>query len=116
MTTYLRSNYRITGGKIDESAGAIGSSVAAAAATAIGTVSIAHGMGTAPTVAFGSPIAADTFGAYKYVALKGIDGTYLTFITASAAPGGSADTVQDTCIVSALSSAVVISFVWMAIR
>lgn len=114
MTNYLRTNYRLAGKLIDDQAIMLGSSATSAAATAAGTVTIAHGMGTAPTVAFGNAYASSTLAVYRYVALKGIDSVNLTFVTASSPPVSSQ--TLTTQLAGAQSSGIVMTFVWMAIK
>lgn len=114
MVNYLRTNYRLTGGKIDSAAIAMGSSNAIAALTAIGAISVAHGMGTTPTVAFATPIGTNTLDTFNRAALKGMGSTYVSFITVSAEIAASQ--VDSTLVTSALSSGVTLNFVWMALR
>lgn len=109
-----RTNYRTTGGLLGYDALAAGSSSTSAAATAIGTVTIAHGMYTAPTAVVGQPLASTLFGALgRHVGLKGIDTAYITFITASAPPALEDDA---SMIASAVSSGVAMTFVWAAVK
>lgn len=104
------------GDKIGQGAIATGSSSTSAAYTAIGTVEILHGMGTTPTIAYAQPLAPTTSQAVaRSVGLVAAPGrTYITFITASA-PCGSNILAVDTMVGSALSSAVTMTFVWLAI-
>lgn len=109
-----RTRRRLTGGLIGYNMVACGSSATSAAAAAVGTVTITHGMDAAPTAAWGAPLAANTLDACgRYVGLKGMGVDYITFITASAPPIASVDA---TAISSALSSSVVMTFVWAAIK
>jgi hypothetical protein len=109
-----RTNYRRTGGIIGCDAIAAGSSSTSAAATAIGTITIAHGMVTAPTFVVGQPMASTLFVAMgRHVGVKGFDGEYMTFITASGAPGSLS---VESYVTSAMSSGVAMTFVWAAVK
>lgn len=114
MVNYLRTNYRTTGNKINDNAIAFGVSSTPTTATALGTVEITHGMGTAPTVVLASPYAANTLACYRTATLMGIDSTYATFIVASWVPITSE--VTTTTLTTAITSQVTMTFVWMAIR
>lgn len=103
------------GNKVDSASLAIaaGSSATSAAALVFGTVEIAHGLATTPTFAYAAPLCADTLAAVgRKTALVGVGATYVTFITASANIGASA--VQ-TGVTSAMSSSVIMTFVWVAL-
>jgi hypothetical protein len=93
----------------------MGSAVGSVTAlTALGTITIAHGLITAPTVVLTTPYAADTLSCYKTIALMGFDNTYATFIVASCAPKTSA--ADTTLLATGVTSQVTVSFVWMALR
>lgn len=109
-----RTNPRLTAGLIGYDVVAVGSSSTSAAATAIGTVTITHGMATPPKTAYASPLASNTLAACgRFVGLKGMGAAYITFITASAPPGAS---LVATYVKSAVSSGVTMTFVWVATR
>ena len=75
-----------------------------AAATATGTVSIAHGLGTAPVAVWATPVATVATVGGLSVDLKGIGGTYITFVVAS-------------CLLTTFApttTSVTINFVWGA--
>ncbi len=114
---YRRFAYRLTGGYIDNNAIAMGSSNTATAATALGTVEIAHGMEGTPCVAFTqiiSPLTIVTGYAKEVtVASGGLGSAYLTFIVTSAFITAVSDTSGLTTIVT---SQVTANFLWCALR
>lgn len=114
MTNYLRTCYRITGDSIDSASLAVaaGSSATSAANQKIGSVEVAHGLSTTPTFAIASPLCADTLVTLgRKVKPIGLGATYCSFITASAVIVAS---LAATEVTSALSSKVVMTFVWAA--
>lgn len=115
MTNYLRTCYRITGGKIDDTAIGMGVTSTPTTATALGTVEITHGLGTTPTVVFASPYAANTLACWRYATLAGIGSTYATFIVVSA-PIANASQVATSTTASTVTSQVTMTFVWLAVR
>lgn len=115
MVNYLRVNYRITGNEIDSAslAVAVGSSATSGAALAIGDIQVAHGLSTTPSFAYGAPLCADTLATIgRTVRVMGMTATNVTFITTSHVIANSA--VQ-TLVTSALSSSVIMTFVWAAL-
>lgn len=114
MPHYLRTNYRIQGDLIDTAyyVYAAGSSATSAAADKIGSVEIAHGMGTTPAFAYAAPICADTLAAVgRRIGVLNMGATNITFVTVSALVNASLDL---TAITSAMSSSVIMTFVWAA--
>lgn len=127
MTQYLRTNYRITGDKLDTvfAAGhtstiaacaavwiAGGSNATAGAANPVGEISITHGLGTTPAFVVLAPFAADTLAAINRQArVYGIGATTFSVLTVSAGIQGSAVTSYMT---TAVSSSITMTFVWAA--